>query len=93
MMKKTQVAPKVEVTILRTELEAAHNERLAQKVRESLKMSIRRVRYFTVLGMLRMGSDRFNEFKGTRFSKIKLKTDIQKRIIQAAFLGTRQQKH
>ncbi len=57
------------------ELVAAVNAvRLAQRVRELLKMSIGGVRYFLdsldVLGMLRMASGQFNKFVGTRVSEI-----------------------
>jgi hypothetical protein len=54
---KTQVAPKVKITIPRMELVAAVNSvRLARKVREALKIPLSGTRYFTdssaVLGML-----------------------------------------
>jgi hypothetical protein len=51
-------------------------------IRESLKMSIGGVRYFSdslcSLGMLQMESDRFSEFTGTRVSEIKVKSDLKK---------------
>jgi hypothetical protein len=58
--RKTQVAPRVKITIPRMELVAAVNSvRLAKKAREALKIPIVGTRYFTdssaVLGMLRTG--------------------------------------
>jgi hypothetical protein len=45
---KTQVAPKIKITIPRMELAAAVNSvRLARKVREALKIPISWTRYFT----------------------------------------------
>jgi hypothetical protein len=57
--RETQVALKVKVTIPRRELVAAVNSvRLAKKVKESLRISLTGLRYFTgpsaVLGMLKM---------------------------------------
>ncbi len=64
---KTQVAPKVKITIPRMELVAAVNSvRLAKKTREALKIPLAGTRYFTdssaVLGMLRTESGKFNKF-------------------------------
>jgi hypothetical protein len=78
---KTQVAPKVKITIPRMELVAAVNSvRLARKVRESVKI-LAGTRYFTdssvILGMLRTESGRFTEFVEARVSKVKVNSNIE----------------
>ncbi len=77
---KTQVAPKVKITIPRMELVAAVNSvRLARKAREALKIPLSGTRYFTdssaVLGMLRTESGKFNEFVGARVSEVKVNSN------------------
>jgi hypothetical protein len=79
---KTQVAPKVKITIPRMELVAAVNSvRLARKVREALKIPLSGTRYFTdlsaVLGMLRTESGKFLEFVGARVSEVKVNSDVE----------------
>ncbi len=79
---KTQVAPKVKITIPRMELVAAVNlVRLARKVREALKIPLSGMRYFTdssaVLCMLRTESGKFLEFVGARVSKVKVNSDVE----------------
>ncbi len=79
---KTQVAPKVKITISRMELVAAVNSvRLARKVREALKILLSGTRYFTdssaVLGMLRTESGKFLEFVGARVSEVKVNSDVE----------------
>jgi hypothetical protein len=79
---KTQVAPKVKITIPRMELVAAVNSvRLARKVREALKIPLSGTRYFTdssaVLGMLRTESGKFLEFMGERVSEVKVNSDVE----------------
>jgi hypothetical protein len=78
---KTQVAPKVKITIPRMELVAAVNSvRLARKVREAL-IPLSGTRYFTdssaVLGMLRTESGKFLEFVGARVSEVKVNSDVE----------------
>ncbi len=80
---KTQVAPKVKITIPRMELVAAVNSvRLARKVRKALKIPLSGIRYFTdssaVLGMLRTESGKFLEFVGARVSEVKVNSDVEK---------------
>ncbi len=80
---KTQVAPKVKITIPRMELVAAVNSvRLARKVREALKFPLSGTRYFTdssaVLGMLRTESGKFLEFVGARVSEVKVNSNVEK---------------
>jgi hypothetical protein len=80
---KTQVAPKVKITIPRMELVAAVNSvRLARKVREVLKFPLSETRYFTdssaVLGMLRTESGKFLEFVGARVSEVKVNSNVEK---------------
>ncbi len=80
--RKTQVAPKVKITIPRMELVAAVNSvRLARKVREELKIPLSGTRYFTdssaVLGMLRTESGKFLEFVGARVSEVKINSDME----------------
>jgi hypothetical protein len=80
---KTQVAPKVKITIPRMELVAAVNSvRLARKVKEALKFPLAGTRYFTdssaVLGMLRTESGKFLEFVGARVSEVKVNSNIEK---------------
>jgi hypothetical protein len=79
---KTQVAPKVKITIPRMELVAAVNSvRLARKAREALKIPLAGTRYFTdssaVLGMLRTESGKFLEFVGARVSEVKVNSDVE----------------
>jgi hypothetical protein len=79
---KTQVAPKVKITIPRMELVAAVNSvRLAKKTREALKIPLVGTRYFTdssvVLGKLRTESGKFNEFVGARVSEIKVNSNVE----------------
>ncbi len=79
---KTQVAPKVKITIQRMELVAAVNSvRLAKKTREALKLPLVGTRYFTdssaVLGMLRTESGKFNEFVGARVSEVKVNSNVE----------------
>ncbi len=79
---KTQVAPKVKITIPRMELVAAVNSvRLARKVREALKIPLSGTRYFTdssaVLGMLRTESGKFLELVGARVSEVKVNSDVE----------------
>jgi hypothetical protein len=74
---KTQVAPKVKITIPRMELVATVNsERLARKVKGALKIALAGTRYFTdssaVLGMLRTESGKFTEFVEARVSEVKV---------------------
>ncbi len=76
MTGKTQVTPKVKITITRMELAVAvYSVRLARKVREALKIPLARTCYFTdssaVLGMLRTESGKFTEFVGARVSRVK----------------------
>ncbi len=80
---KTQVAPKVKITIPRMELVAAVNSvRLARKVREALKFPLAGTRYFTdssaVLGMLRTESGKFLGFVGARVSEVKVNSNVEK---------------
>ncbi len=79
---KTQVAPKVKITIPRMELVAAVNSvKLARKVREALKIPLSGTRYFTdssaVLGMLRTESGKFLEFVGARVSEVKVNSNVE----------------
>jgi hypothetical protein len=78
---KTQVAPRVKITIPRMELVAAVNSvRLAKKTWEALKIPLIGTRYFTdssaVLGMLRTESGKFNEFMGARVSEVKVNSNV-----------------
>jgi hypothetical protein len=79
---KTQVAPKVKITIPRMELVAAVNSvRLAKKAQEVLKIPLAGTRYFmdssAVLGMLRTESGKFNEFLGARVSEVKVNSNVE----------------
>jgi hypothetical protein len=79
---KTQVAPRVKITIPRMELVAVVNSvRLAKKAREALKIPLVGTRYFTdssaVLGMLRTESGKFNEFVGARVSEVKVNSNVE----------------
>jgi hypothetical protein len=79
---KTQVAPKVKITIPRMELVAAVNSvRLAKKTREALRIPLAGTRFFTdssaVLGMLRTESGKFNEFVGARVSEVKVNSNVE----------------
>ncbi len=79
---KTQVAPKVKVTIPRMELVTAVNSiRLAKKTREVLKIPLTETRFFTdssaVVGMLRTESGKFNEFVGARVSMVKVNSNVE----------------
>jgi hypothetical protein len=82
IMGKTQVAPKVKLTIPRMALVAAVNsDRLAKKTREALKIPLVRTIYFTdlsvVLGMLRTESGKFNKFVGARVSEVKVNSNVE----------------
>ncbi|OBQ33188.1 MAG: hypothetical protein AN484_27365, partial [Aphanizomenon flos-aquae WA102] len=77
---KTRVAPKVKITVPRMELVGSLMAvRLAQKVKDSLQLTFKAVRYFTdssaVLGMLKGESGGYLEFVGTRVSEIKTKSE------------------
>jgi hypothetical protein len=79
---KTQVAPRVKITIPRMELMAAVNSvRLARKAREALKIPLAGTRYFTdssaVLGMLLTESGKFNEFVVARVSEVKVNSNVE----------------
>jgi hypothetical protein len=79
---KTQVAPKVKITIPRIELLAVVNSvRLARKVKGVLKIPLAGTRYFTdssaILGMLRTESGRFTEFVGARVSEVKVNSNVE----------------
>jgi hypothetical protein len=79
---KTQVAPKVKITIPRMELLAAVNSvRLARKVKEALKIPLVRTCYFTdssaVLGTLRTESGKVTEFVGARVSEVKVNSNVE----------------
>jgi hypothetical protein len=79
---KTQVAPRVKITIPRMELVVAVNSvRLAKKAREALKIPLVGMRYFTdssaVLGMLRTESGKFNDFVGARVSEVKVNSNVE----------------
>jgi hypothetical protein len=79
---KTQVAPKVKITIPRMELVAAVNSvRLAKKVKEALKIPLAGTQYFkdlsAILGMLRTESGRFTEFVGARVSEVKVNSKVE----------------
>jgi hypothetical protein len=100
MTGKTQVAPKVKITIPRIELVAAVNSvRLAKKVKIALKILLAGTQYFTdllaVLGMLRTESGRFTEFVGARVSEVKVNSNMEEEwlwLIESrnpADLGTR----
>ncbi len=97
---KTQVAPKVKITIPRMELVAAVNSvRLAKKVKEALKIPQAGTRYFkdslAVLGMLRTELGRFTEFVGARLSEVKVNSNVEEEWLwlvgscDPADLGTR----
>jgi hypothetical protein len=77
---KTRVAPKCKISIPRMELvEALLAVRLARKIQDSLQMELEAVRYFTdsavALGMILRESATYQEFVGTRVSKIRTKSD------------------
>ncbi len=79
---KTQVAQKVKITIPTMALVAAViSVRLARRVKESLKIPLVGVRYFTdssaVLRMLRIESRKFNEFMGSWVSEVKVNSDME----------------
>jgi hypothetical protein len=79
---KTQVAPKVKITIPRMELVVAVNlVRWAKKTREALRIPLTGTRFFTdssaVLGMLRTESGKFNEFVGVRVSEVKVNCNVE----------------
>jgi hypothetical protein len=97
---KTQVAPKVKITIPRMELVAAVNSvRLAKKTREALKIPLAGTKYFmdssAVLGTLQTESGKFNEFVGARVSEVKVNSNVEDewRLLEGncnpADLGTR----
>ncbi len=79
---KTQIAPRVKITIPRMELVAAVNSvRLARKAREALKIPLAGTRYFTdssaELGMLRTESGKFSEFVGARVSEVNVNINVE----------------
>jgi hypothetical protein len=82
---KTQVAPKVKITIPRMELVVSVNSvRMAKKVKEELKrvkIPLTGMRYITdssaVLGMLRTESGKFTEFVGARVSEVKVNSNVE----------------
>ncbi len=59
--------------------------RLARKIRDSLRMELEAVRYFTdstaVLGIILRESATYREFVGTRVSEIRTKSDPQNRVV------------
>jgi hypothetical protein len=78
---KTRVAPKCKISIPRMELMGSLVAvRLYQKIKDSLRMDIEGVRFFTdssaVLGMLNKDSGTFLEFVGTRVSEIRTKSKV-----------------
>ncbi len=78
---KTTVAPKCKISIPRMELMGSLVAvRLYQKIRDSLRLEIEGVRFFTdssaVLGMLNKDSGTFLEFVGTRVSEIRTKSKV-----------------
>ena len=78
---KTRVAPKCKISIPRMELMGSLVAvRLYQKIKDSLRMEIEGVRFFTdssaVLGMLNKDSGTFLEFVGTRVSEIRTKSKV-----------------
>jgi len=77
---KSRVTPKKKISIPRVELMGALIAvRLARKLKDSLGISFKAVRYFTdssaVLGMLKKDSASFLEFVGTRVSEVKTLSD------------------
>ncbi len=97
---KTQVAPKVKITIPRMELLVAVNSvRLARKVKEALKIPLAMTRYFTdssaVLGILRTKSRKFAKFMEARVSEVKVNRNVEEKWLwlvgncNPADLGTR----
>jgi hypothetical protein len=82
-MGKTQVAPKVKITIPRMELVATVNSvRLARKVKGALKIPLTGTRYFmdssAVLGMLRTELGKFTEIVGARVREVKVNSNVEK---------------
>jgi hypothetical protein len=78
---KTRVAPKCKISIPRMELMVSLVAvRLYQKIKDSLRLEIEGVRFFTdssaVLGMLNKDSGTFLEFVGTRVSEIRTKSKV-----------------
>jgi hypothetical protein len=78
---KTRVAPKCKISIPRMELMGSLVAvRLYQKIKDSPRMDIEGVRFFTdssaVLGMLNKDSGTFLEFLGTRVSEIRTKSKV-----------------
>jgi hypothetical protein len=78
---KTRVAPKCKISIPRMELMGSLVAvRLYQKIKDSLRLEIEGVRFFTdssaVLGMLNKDSGTFLEFVGTRVSEIRTKSKV-----------------
>jgi hypothetical protein len=68
---KTQVAPKVKIIILSNETVGGRPvSRLAKRVKESLRLPLGKVRYFTdslaVLGKLKTDTGRSSEFVGAQ---------------------------
>ncbi len=80
---KTQVTPKMKITIPRMELMVVISSvRLARKVKEALKIPLAGTRYFTdfsaVSRMLRTESRKFTEFVGAKVSKVKVNSNVEK---------------
>jgi hypothetical protein len=78
---KTRVAPKCKISIPRMELMGSLVAvRLYQKIKDSLRMDVEGVRFFTdssaVLGMLNKDLGTFLEFVGTRVSEIRTKSKV-----------------
>jgi hypothetical protein len=78
---KTRVAPKCKISIPRMELMGSLVAvRLYQKIKDSLRLEIEGVRFFTdssaVLGMINKDSGTFLEFVGTRVSEIRTKSKV-----------------
>ncbi len=78
---KTKVAPKCKISIPRMELKGSLVAvRLYQKIKDSLRLEISGVRFFTdssvVLGMINKDSGTVLEFVGTRVSEIQTKSKV-----------------
>ncbi len=81
LAEKTRVAPKCKISIPRMELMGSLVAvRLYQKIKDSLRLEIEGVRFFTdssaVLGMINKDSGTFLEFVGTRVSEIQTKSKV-----------------
>jgi hypothetical protein len=93
---KTRVAPKCKISIPRMELMGSLVAvRLYQKIKDSLRMEIEGVRFFTdssaVLGMLNKDSGTFLEFVGTRVSEIRTKSKVDTVVLDPR--GTQPGRH